>query len=99
MLRVMRSANSTNGGRRDPDMRWWSSLISSPCGMVLAALLLPGGLLVLAWMLYCRLAHRKRRIPVSQRGATPVSPVLTSPAPQHGPPAGDACGATAERPH
>src|SRR5688572_669614 len=69
--------------------------------MLFAALLLPGGLLVLAWMLYCSFARRKRRSQIRHRSATLVSTgsVLTSSAPQHGPPAGGARGATAERAH
>jgi hypothetical protein len=65
-------------------MRRWSAVIRSPLGVLLAALLLPGGLVVLAWILYRRLT-RKRCISVGQHSATPVSCVLTSPAPQHGP--------------
>ena len=65
-------------------MRRWSAVIRSPLGVLLAALLLPGGLVVLAWILYRRLA-RKRCISVGQHGATPVSCVLTSPAPNTAP--------------
>ena len=68
-------------------MQRWSSFLRSPFGLTVAVLLVPGGLFVLAWLIYRRLA------------GTRCAPVLTSPAPQHGPPAGDACGATAERKH
>ena len=79
----------------DLRMRRWSFVFNGPFGMLLAALLLPGGLLVLAWMLCSRL----RRCIAVHRGAVSAARVLTSSAPQHGPPAGDARGATAERKH
>jgi hypothetical protein len=80
-------------------LRGWSSLIDIPLAMLLAAPLLPGGLLVLAWMFYCQVARRKRRISVSGATPAPTVCVLPSPAPQHGTPAGDARGATVERKH
>ena len=77
-------------GKRSLDpsrMQRCSSLLRSPFGLLLAALIVPGGLFVLAWLIYRQLARRRH------------VPVLTSPAPQHGAPAGDARGATAERKH
>ena len=100
MLRVMRSTAPVPP--LDPGRPWWSSLVRSPLAVLLVALLLPGGLLALVWLVYRRLAHRKTHAADNgSRGTpqTPPAPVLTSPAPQHGPPAGDACGATAERKH
>jgi hypothetical protein len=35
-------------------MRRWGSVIAGPLGVFVAALLLPGGFLLLAWLLYRR---------------------------------------------
>jgi len=52
-------------------MRHWTNTMAGPLGVLIAALLLPGGSLLLAWALYRRFAHRgigmfaKRWIPLA----------------------------------
>ena len=41
-------------------MRRWGSVIAGPLGVFVAALLLPGGFLLLAWALYRRYAPGRR---------------------------------------
>lgn len=58
MLAGMRSEDSAHGSSgpgRSLIQRWWQAFpVRRPFGILLAALLLPGGLLLLAWMLYRR---------------------------------------------
>ena len=40
-------------------MRHWGNTIAGPLGVLVAALLLPGGFLLLAWALYHRLSSQR----------------------------------------
>jgi hypothetical protein len=59
MLAGMRSENPAHGSSGHSLIERWRRAfpVSGPFGILLAALLLPGGLLLLAWMLYRRLTR------------------------------------------